>query len=454
MKTRNYLICVLFMAALTQPALAGSEKAGTTAANFLTFGNDAAILGHGGAGPGLSGDLGLLSWNVASLGWLHETEIEFSHASLQSSTAQEYLAVGGRLGQTGARWSFSGLYQSEGSFEGRDAFNNSTGSFNVSSFAAGGHVAYPFAGIASIGAGAKWVDESLGATTGGGVTFDAGVQVHAGMFGLGFAAQNAFGKMRFDGTPYDFPTNYGVGVSVNHPQSGLKVAFDANFPTAYYQDLRGGVEWRWRDAMAIRTGYRAELGAPSNEQLSGPTFGVGAGVYGMWIDYGYVVSGDNAAEHRISLSLRPGRLNLGHSAMDDATPANSETHVTEPKPQTAATTQSAGAPATKAAAPAAATQSSTTTQSSATTSGATTQSATTSGATTQSAHPATQTLAKPATSTSRADSTSAAKPKTATKKPAAKSTKSATKPGKAKTADPFDAAIDKAASLKPAVVSK
>src|SRR5262249_41794841 len=152
------------------------DKAGTTAANFLTYGPNAAVLGHGGAGLALSGDLGLLSWNAASLGWLHETEIEFSHASLEASTAQEYLSAGGRLGATPARWSLSGLYQSEGSFEGRDAFNNSTGSFSVSSFAAGGHVAVPIGGVASIGAGVKWVDESLGQTNGGGVTFDAGLQ--------------------------------------------------------------------------------------------------------------------------------------------------------------------------------------------------------------------------------------------------------------------------------------
>src|SRR5207342_108546 len=136
------------------------------------------------------------------------------------------------------RWGVSGLYQSEGTFEGRDAGNNPTGTFDVSSMAVGLQLAQAFTDKLSVGPGTKWVSDKLGdATTGSGFTFDAGMSMRMGWVGLGFAAQNAFGKMRYDGVPYDFPTNYGIGIGVTHPTSGITAALDINMPSAYYKNV-------------------------------------------------------------------------------------------------------------------------------------------------------------------------------------------------------------------------
>ncbi len=331
------LFASLAIVASPGAARAGSEAAGTTAANFLSNGSGTAVLGRGGATLGLSGEAGLSSWNPGALGFLRETQVSLSHATLIDEHTQEYLAVGGRMLRTDLRWSAFGLYESEGSFEGRDAFNNSTGSFNVSSFAGGGHFAYPIGGVASIGVGGKWVNESLGPNRGSGMAWDAGFQAHTGMFGFGFAAQNAFGQMRFGNQTFDFPTNYGVGVALDHAESGLRVALDANFPTSYYNDVRTGVEWRWRDLVAVRGGYRHALGAPTNETLSGPTFGFGAGVYGMWMDYGYVIPGSGESQHRFGLSLRPGRMSLGGGGMshEEVSPTGMPSHAPIPHVQRA-----------------------------------------------------------------------------------------------------------------------
>ena len=118
-------------------------------------------------------------------------------------------ALGGRFGESQTRWSLSGLYQGDGSLEGRDASNNPTGSFGVSSIAFGAHVAHQFSEQLTIGAGAKSVNEKLGDVTGSGFTFDVGVMYRNGIFGLGAAAQNMLGQMKFDGIPFQFPTNYG-----------------------------------------------------------------------------------------------------------------------------------------------------------------------------------------------------------------------------------------------------
>jgi len=309
--TRMPRAIAILAAALTlfvpMTARAGADKVGTTAANFLTVGVGTDVLGMGGATLGLGGGINQTPWNAASLGWVKETQLAFSHAALTENTSQEWLVAGGRFGQSGTHWSLSGLYQTEGQFEGRDAFNNPTSSFDVASLALGAHMAQSFGDHLSVGLGAKWVDENLGPIRGNGFTFDAGMQMRFGMVGVGLAAQNMFGKMTFDGLRYPFPATYGAGIAVDHP-SGLRAAVDVNVPDAYYTDVRGGVEWRWKDHVAIRTGYRSELGAPSDEALSGPSFGFGAGAYKVWFDYGYLISNHGEAHHRLGFSFNPSQI--------------------------------------------------------------------------------------------------------------------------------------------------
>jgi LysM repeat protein len=298
-------------ALLTGMAHADIDKAGTTAANFLSVGSGAGVLGMGGAVLGLGRDLSAAAWNPGALGWVNETQFVLSHSGLADAQAQEWVGAGGRLGGS-TRWALTGLYHGQGSFEGRDATGASTGSFDVSSMAVGAQAAQTFGDRGTVGLGVKYVSEDLGGVRGSGVTFDVGAMLQAGRFGFGVAAQNLSGSMKYEGASYPFPTSYGMGASLIVPEQGLRFALDANFPEAYYSDLRGGVEWTWREQFALRAGYRAELGAESGEPLSGPSFGMGAGLGGVWFDYGYLISGmGSGGEHRIGMTLRPGGFNMG-----------------------------------------------------------------------------------------------------------------------------------------------
>lgn len=333
---------LLLLAALPAPARAGGEAAGTTAAAFLSVGTGAGVLGRGGATLGVAGDLAVVPWNAAALGWIEETQIAIAHAGLADQTVQEWAAVGGRVARTGLRWSIGGLYQSEGSFEGRDALNNPTGGFDVSSMAVTLHLAHPLGRLATVGAGVKYVGEKLGTVSGSGCTLDAGVLVRAGIVGVGAAVTNLGGRMSYDGAGYDLPLNVGLGAGLDLPGTGLRLALDANFPRAYYRDVRMGAEWRWHDLLAVRAGYRRELDAPEGLAESGPSFGFGAGALGLWLDYGYLVPGAGEGQHRISVTLRPGRFgwHLGdpfgqRSMRDDLDrPAPSGAPTAAPEPAT------------------------------------------------------------------------------------------------------------------------
>ena len=315
MKTRKQVIRIVFLvlgAALVMAlvaagfANAGVDQAGTTAANFLSVGAGPRIFGMGGATLGLGSDLAAGSWNAAALGWVDQTQVTLSHSGLDNQSLQEWAGVGGRFGKSGTRWSLSGLYQGDGTFEGRDASNVSTGSFSVSSFAVGAHLAQQIGPMLTFGLGAKTVSEKLADVSGIGTTLDAGLMFRYGIFGAGLAAQNVGGHMTYSGVNYSFPTNYGVGIGLSHPRSGLSLAVDANFPSAYYSDVRAGAEWRWKEAVALRAGYRSETGA-TLDPLTGPTFGLGAGMSGFWFDYGYLVAGNGDGQHRVALTFFPGK---------------------------------------------------------------------------------------------------------------------------------------------------
>lgn len=310
---------------LATSAHAGIDAAGTTSANFLSVGNGAAILSMGGAAIGTGGSLNAAAWNPASLGLLAGPQYSISHATLAMQTSQDWLAAGGRFRNGATRWSLNAIYENDGDFEGRDALGASTGTFNASNLAFGAQFARPFGQVFSLGAGVKWVNEYLGEVTGSGLCFDLGVQGHSGAFGFGAAARNIGGSMKFDSGSFPMPAVYGAGASWADPVRGLRFNLDANFPSDYYNDVRFGAEWMWQNRIALRTGYRMEVGAQGGEPLGGPTFGMGAGTNGMWVDYAFL-SGQSETQgaHRLSFSVHPGFMNPGGFAMAPAQIASSE----------------------------------------------------------------------------------------------------------------------------------
>jgi len=301
--------CALASAAV--PAFAGSELAGTTAANFLAVGAGPGVLAMGGAALGCGGSLEHAAWNPAALGWVDATALELSHAQLDDQAMQEWATLGGRFGHSGTHWAMSALYHNEGTIIGRDASNLPTGDFTTGSVAAMVQLAQRAGPHAAFGVTGKYVVEALGpGESGTGMTFDAGMSLRFGVMGFGFAAQNVGGRMSYGESTYPFPASYGAGVSFAHEASGVVAAADLNVPSASFASMRTGVQWTWRQHVAVRAGYRQELGAPAIEPLSGPTFGTGLGMHGMWLDYAFLLDGNMGGQHRLAISLRPSALGI------------------------------------------------------------------------------------------------------------------------------------------------
>lgn len=287
-------------------AHAGIENAGTTAGNFLSVGTGAGVLSMGGATLGAGRDLNAAAWNPAALGFLSSSQYALQHAALAMDVSQDWIAASGRMGHGATHWSASALYQNDGSFDGRDALGVSTGAFSVSNLAVGLALARPFTPDVTAGVRFNYLSESLGSASGSGYGMDLGLQARHGAFGFGAAARNIGGSMKYDSGSYDLPGVVGAGLSWTDERRGVRLAMDANFPSAYYNDVRMGGEWTWQQRVALRAGYRLELGGGANEPLGGPSFGFGTGVNGFWFDYAFLAGGSDAqGAHRFGLTFHP-----------------------------------------------------------------------------------------------------------------------------------------------------
>jgi hypothetical protein len=291
-------------------ALAAGEAAGTAAAGFLAIGSGASVQSMAGATLASGDDLASGAWNPAALARLDGLQLALSHLPLPAGATQDWLAAGGRLGGGGPGWGLQGVFHREAGIEGRDASNNPTAPLTATDLAVTGLLAVPLGTLAEAGLSAEWVTESLAGATGSGMGFGFGLRGRVGALGLGLAGRHLGGGLSHGGTRYDLPGVIAAGVAWSDEGRGLRVAADLESPRHYHEALRVGVEWRWREQVALRCGYRQTLGAPAGDPLTGATFGIGTGMAGWWMDYGFAPGGGDAAgEHRVGLTFRrgPGR---------------------------------------------------------------------------------------------------------------------------------------------------
>ena len=307
------------IACATVPARAAEESAGTRAAAYLVQGGGPAVLAMGGAAIGGGEGLQAASWNVAALSRTSALQMYFAHAVVGDGGTQGWASAGGRVRGGETRWALTATFRDEGVILGRDAHDQPIGDVTANALAMGVQLARPLGERFSLGAGTRVVTETIADERGYGLAFDAGAQAHFGLLHFGLSGRDFGGGMRWVGQRWRMPASFGAGVALVHAPSGLTLALDGVAPANYYRSIRAGAEWAIRDRVALRGGYRAELGAERDEPLTGPAFGLGARAGLAWVDYALVISGNGETSHRFALSLR---RHGAASAASAATPAS------------------------------------------------------------------------------------------------------------------------------------
>ncbi len=311
---RRHVALALVWLAFTLRTPAAHAQAGTAAASFLSVGSGASVLAMSGATLASGSDLAAAAWNPASLARVDALQLALAHTPLPGGATQDWLSAGGRLRSGETRWALQALVHHEGDLEARDATNQAVGALAVGDVAFVARLAHPLSETFSVGAGAEYIRESLAGVSGAGLAFEAGVRAQAGPFGAALAARHIGGGMRYDAARYDLPAVIAAGVSWQDAPHGVRLALDVESPSHYYKDVRVGGEWFVRDRVALRAGYRRQVGEPTTESLSGASFGMGTGVGPMWMDYAFTPGGaDASGEHRVGLTFRPSLPGRGGS---------------------------------------------------------------------------------------------------------------------------------------------
>lgn len=301
------------------------SRVGTTAAPFLKIGIGARALAMGEAMVTEAIDATALYWNPAGLGWVQKNQVLLCHYDYIADLNFEYggvVIVLPSIGALGASFTYLGAPDIERTTED---FQDGSGEMVSASF-------YNFAvsygrsltNRFSIGGSAKYIQENLWHTSASSFALDVGVLYRTNFNNLriGMSISNFGSSMRLDGRDliiqhdidpnndgnngtinarletdaFPLPILFRFGMSANLARDFLGLsnqdfilAVNALHPNDNKEYLNIGGEYRYRDFIALRGGYRQLL---LDDAEGGLTFGFGLNLpiqsFNITLDYAAV----------------------------------------------------------------------------------------------------------------------------------------------------------------------
>lgn len=325
MKMRGLLLVALFAMASSAQAqfipVLGSQRAGTAMAQFLKIGVGARASGMGEAFVALANDASALYWNPAGAAQVQQNELIFSHVNWPVEVRHEFIGYLHRLGgQNVLGVSVTALHTDD--FEETTVYQPlGTGNFvSFGDLAVGLSFARRMTDRFSVGVTLKYVEETLAELHARNVFVDFGTYYWTGLGSSRFAVSvSNFGtNIKPAGTLYfrdgsatssfqDFapPTVFRIGFAtevIDRPGHKLTTALQLNHPNDNAENLNLGVEYWWRQALALRGGYRANVDEES--------FTLGAGValplnrFHLNLDFSHTEFGNLGNASRFTACLR------------------------------------------------------------------------------------------------------------------------------------------------------
>jgi len=317
-----------------------TNKAGTTAAQFLKIGVGARAMGMGGAMVGIANDASAMYWNPSGLLQVPSLAVFATHSRWFADIKHEYfglvlpVAANHRIG-------ISATVLTMGDMEiTTEEQPHGTGNFfSASDVAVGVSYAIRLVDFFSFGTTIKYINQSIYNETATGVAVDFGTMLRTGYRGIkiGMAFTNFGTTMKLEGRDlhrtydpnpnnavnvgvssylgtesWELPINFRVGIGwdiigaddamFTSETNSLKLALDANHPNDAPEHANLGIEYMWQNLLAVRFGYRYNQDV---QKLSG-----GAGLnwnvsdsFGIGLDYAFAGFGHLGSVQIISLTV-------------------------------------------------------------------------------------------------------------------------------------------------------
>jgi hypothetical protein len=310
------LVLTALLGLAAAPALAGSEgRKGTAGALELRIPVGARGTALGGAVASDISGVEAMFWNPAGLANVTGTDAMFSHQNYFADMKLNYAGVASKVGDFGVIGLSVKVLSIGDIYVTTEQAPDGTGEILTPTFAVlGGSWARQFTDRVNFGGTVSYVSENVASNTANGVAFDFGVQYMTDWHGfrLGMVIKN-YGtsmsysgpgfevsvldpnqdpnagphKLTYDGTSFEMPSYISLSSSYNIVQSSrARLTALAAFQNNNFSgdNLRGGLEWNYRDMFALRGSYFGSFNGTIDPATGEETFAFDGGddLYEGW----------------------------------------------------------------------------------------------------------------------------------------------------------------------------
>jgi len=331
------LFILFFLFSITN--VFGQSKAGTSAAQFLKIGVGARAIAMGEAFVASSNDVLALYWNPAGLTFIDRASFSTTHTEWFAGITHDFVGVAVPIGQGALGASITLLNSDEIEITTILEPDGTGIYYDASDLAISLSYARSLLDRFSVGITGKYIQQKLYNESASTMAIDIGTILHTEFYGLriGMCLSNFGGEMKLDGpdliVPYNrggniaitpdieakmstekwpLPTNFRVGIAVDligktgksvvsSHSSRLTLAVDGSHPTDNEERGNIGLEYSWRNSVALRMGYKYNY---AEEDISlGGGFQYAFGKAKVLIDYAWASFGRLDYVHRFTVGL-------------------------------------------------------------------------------------------------------------------------------------------------------
>jgi long-subunit fatty acid transport protein len=305
---------ILFGLLAVLPAGAYASGAGTTAAPFLKAAMSPRAVSMAGAFSALANDSGAVFVNPAGLAQFEEREAALDFSTYLQDAKMGNLSYAGKIKDN--RFGFGATFMTVGGISKTLNDTSTTGavpelgSFDASDMAI--TLAYAKKDFSPElmprldgGFALKFIRSAIDTKTAFALAVDAGVIYRATeKMNLSMAVQNLGTKMKFVDESDPLPLNLRAGALFKASEK-LNLAVEIN---EYLQDEKFypslGAEYWFRDALALRGGYKFGYDTANLGAEVGLSLGFGVKVKGLGVDYAFLPFGDLGSIHRFGVWMQ------------------------------------------------------------------------------------------------------------------------------------------------------
>jgi len=294
LKILLYLILTASLCTLPGKAWAGTDKSGTTAAQFLKIGVGARAMGQAGAMVALSDDVYSLYWNPSGIVKVRGITFAAVHSKWFADISHQFIGLVIPIND----WSAIGMQATALNMDAIEitTIDNPHGTgeyYDASDLSLGVTYATRLTDFFSFGITGKYVMQSIYNESAGAFAVDIGSTLDIPFHGLrlGMNFSNFGGKLQMDGrdlireydlnpentlndgvevrlktVPWELPVNFAVGLSMDlvgakdglwiNKNNHVTLSVAGNHPADAPEFASFGLEYIFHDVLALRGGYR------------------------------------------------------------------------------------------------------------------------------------------------------------------------------------------------------